>query len=156
MPSPTVWYQRDHDAKPGVTTAMCIMSPSKCTWHNMNKLQGGKKKKSLSPCRASSWYWGGLTHPEITPEMITFTAQITDMRSQDTTEETCRSKCWSRELLKASGYYTITHSYEIILDPFQSRLQAQCRAGSPQRMQNTSCLKKEGHTQSHIRLSLHG
>lgn len=24
------------------------MSPSKCTWHNMNKLQGGKKKKSLT------------------------------------------------------------------------------------------------------------
>lgn len=71
-------------------------------------------------------------------------------------DATCRSKCWSRELLKASDYYTTIHSYEIIPDPFQSRLQAQCRAGSPQRMQNISCLKKGGHTQSHIRLSSHG
>lgn len=143
MPSPELQQQR----------ASCLPASALGTkWINARRK---KKKKSLSSCRASSWYWGGLKHPEKTPEMITFTARITDMRSQDATEETCRSKCWSREFLKASGYYTITHSYEIIPDPFQSRLQAQCRAGSPQRMQNISCLKKEGHTQSHIRLSLH-
>lgn len=95
----TVWYQASSWCQVRTTMVVSTVSPSICSKAKYE--QTARQKTSLSSCRVSSWYWGGATHPATWNN--TFTARITDTRSQAAREETGRSECWFRALLKATG-----------------------------------------------------